>query len=59
MIVIIFYYNNMVRLSKPIGFLAGIYIGITTRDYFIYPYPIRVQDLEEDFKKYEKESKKR
>lgn len=40
----------MIRVSKPIGFLIGICLGIYTRDNYVYPYPLRVQDLEEDFK---------
>lgn len=41
----------MLRLSKPFGFITGILLGIYTRDSYVYPYPIRVQDLEEDYKK--------
>lgn len=36
----------MLRLSKPIGFIIGIGLGIYTRDSYVYPYPLRVQDLQ-------------
>ena len=49
----------MLRLSKPFGFLAGILLGIYTRDCYIYPYPLRVQDLEEDYKKIDDNIKER
>jgi len=39
----------MLRLSKPIGFLFGVGLGLFTRDNYVYPYPLRVQDIEEDY----------
>jgi hypothetical protein len=41
----------MLRLSTPIGFIAGLFIGIYTRDNYVYPYPLRVQDIQEDYDK--------
>ena len=34
----------------------GVFLGIITRDHFIYPYPLRVQDLEGDFKEFSKQT---
>jgi hypothetical protein len=48
----------MVRFGKPIGFAVGLMLGVSTRDYFVYPYAIRVIDLEDDFKQYEQEALK-
>lgn len=44
----------MLRIGKPIGFIIGLTLGIKTRDFFIYPYPLRAQDMEEDFNRYTK-----
>lgn len=41
----------MLRLSRPIGFVLGIFLGIYTRDNYVYPYPLRVQDLQADYEK--------
>ncbi len=46
----------MIRLGKPIGFVVGILLGITTRDNYLYPYPLRTDDLEEEYKQYTKEA---
>ena len=35
----------MIRLGKPVGFMVGLTLGIVTRDHFLYPYAIKVQDL--------------
>ena len=43
----------MIRFGQPIGFIFGVVIGIKTRDYFMYPYALRVQDLEQDFRQFE------
>ena len=39
----------MLRISKPFGFIVGLYLGITTRDNFLYPYTIKVQDLQQEY----------
>lgn len=39
----------MLRVSKPLGFITGMLLGIYTRDSYVYPYPLRVQDLQEDY----------
>lgn len=41
----------MLRLSRPIGFVLGIVLGIYTRDSYAYPYPLRVEDMQEDYEK--------
>jgi len=46
------------RFGKPVGFLLGVFLGVITRDHYMYPYPLRVQDLEEDFKEFEKQTDK-
>ena len=40
------------RVGKAFGFVLGIGLGIITRDHYMYPYPLRVHDLEEDFKEF-------
>ena len=44
----------MVRIGKPLGFIVGLSLGVITRDHFIYPYAIKAQDLEENFKEFER-----
>jgi hypothetical protein len=39
----------MMRISKPIGFCFGVLIGMLTRESYVYPYPLKVEDLKEDF----------
>jgi hypothetical protein len=46
------------RFGKPFGFVVGVFLGIITRDHYVYPYPLRVQDLEEDFKEFQKQTDK-
>ena len=41
----------MLRLSRPIGFFMGLFLGMYTRDSYVYPYPLRVQDMKEDYEK--------
>lgn len=41
----------MLRLSRPVGFVLGIVLGIYTRDSYVYPYPLRAQDMQEDYEK--------
>ena len=48
----------MVRVSKVVGFVVGAGLAVITREYFIYPYALRVQDMQEDFNHYEKEANK-
>jgi hypothetical protein len=35
----------MLRISKPIGFGFGVLIGMLTRESYVYPYPLKVEDL--------------
>ena len=49
----------MFRITKALGFVTGIVLGVITRDNYLYPYPLRVSDLEEDFNKYNKEMDKK
>lgn len=44
----------MIRISKPIGFIIGTVLGIYTRDNYLYPYPLRVSDLQQDYEKINK-----
>ena len=46
------------RVGKILGFATGLFIGYKTRDYFIYPYPLRVDDLQINFEEFEKETDK-
>ena len=39
----------MIRPGKAIGFIVGLFIGIYARDNYLYPYPIRVHDLQSAF----------
>lgn len=39
----------MIRISKPIGFIVGVVLGIQTRDNYLFPYPLRVEGLREDY----------
>lgn len=41
----------MLRISKPIGFILGAFLGIYTRDNYLYPYPLRVSDLQQDYER--------
>lgn len=41
----------MIRTSKPLGFILGTLLGIYTRDNYLYPYPLRVYDLQQDYEK--------
>lgn len=45
----------MVRISKSLGFMLGLVMGIYTRDNYVYPYPLKVQQLEEDYQKISKD----
>ena len=45
----------MLRVSQPIGFVIGFVLGVYTRDNHLYPHPMRVSDLEEDYTKMESE----
>ena len=44
----------MIRISKPIGFIIGTLLGIYTRDNYLYPYPLRVSDIQQDYEKINK-----
>jgi energy-converting hydrogenase Eha subunit F len=40
------------KISKTVGFVLGLALGIFTRDNYLYPYPIKVEEIQEDFLTY-------
>jgi|JI9StandDraft_1071089.scaffolds.fasta_scaffold1231064_1 hypothetical protein len=49
----------MVRIGKGVGFAVGVLMGFITRDSYQYPYPLRVDDLKDDYDRFIEKNQER